>query len=64
MLPEVLTATEVAKLLRVNVKTVYAAFAAGDLPGMRMGTRLRFHRDMVLELLRQGRVIPNRKGRG
>jgi hypothetical protein len=28
-LPEVLTANEVARLLRVNRKTVYAAFKAG-----------------------------------
>lgn len=58
-----MTAGEVAKLLRVNVKTIYEAFAAGDLPAMRIGSRIRFHRDEVLELLRQERVVPNRKGR-
>ncbi len=63
MSPEILTASEVAKLLRVNKKTVYEAFAAGELPGMRIGNRLRFHRDEVLRLLRQERVVPDRKGR-
>ncbi len=59
---EVLTAAEVAKLLRVNKKTVYEAFANGDIPGMRIGSRIRFHRAEVLRLVRQGRVVPNRQG--
>ncbi len=60
---QIMTAREVGLLLRVNRKTVYDAFALGDLPGFRIGNRIRFHRDVVLGLLRQGRVVPNRKGR-
>lgn len=59
--PSVLTADEVAELLRVNRKTVYEAFHRGQLPGHRIGNRIRFHRDEVLSLLRQERVIPARK---
>ncbi|MCR9161692.1 MAG: helix-turn-helix domain-containing protein [Nannocystaceae bacterium] len=62
-LPTVLTAAEVAKFLRVSRKTVYDAVATGDLPGFRIGNRLRFHRDEVLRLFRQERVVPNRTGR-
>ena len=53
--PEVLTADEVADLLRVNRKTVYAAFKKGEIPGgRRIGGTIRFSRDRVLEWLADG----------
>ena len=58
----VLTAREVARLLRVDRKTVYEAFHAGTLPGFKIGNRFRFDRAEVLRLLRQGRVVPVGKG--
>lgn len=52
-LPEIITAAEVARLLRVSRKTVYAAFKRGELPGgFRVGNSLRFHRDAVLKWMR------------
>ncbi|MFO7563974.1 MAG: helix-turn-helix domain-containing protein [Enhygromyxa sp.] len=39
---EVLTADEVAGLLRVNRKTVYEAAQRGDIPHRRLGRRLVF----------------------
>lgn len=51
-LPEVLTAAEVAKLLRLNRKSIYAAVERGELPGVqRIGRKLRFGRDAVLAWL-------------
>ncbi len=50
-LPPVLVADDVARLLRVNRKTVYDAAARGDLPCRRIGRALRFDRDTVLRWL-------------
>ena len=37
-----LTASEVAKLLRLNVETVYALAQKGELPGAKVGGQWRF----------------------
>ena len=51
-LPEVMNASEVAAFLRINVKGVYAAVNAGELPGRRVGKRVVFWRDALLDWLR------------
>jgi excisionase family DNA binding protein len=51
--PEILTATEVAELLRVNRKTLYEAVQRDQIPGVvRVGRILRFHREAVLAWIR------------
>ena len=57
-LPAVLTVDELAAYLRLNRKTVYAAIAAGELPGARrIGGTIRINRDTVLAWLSgEGRV--------
>ncbi|MCC7537548.1 MAG: helix-turn-helix domain-containing protein [Deltaproteobacteria bacterium] len=60
----VLTADEVAALLRLERKTVYAAVQRGEIPGARrIGRAIRFSRSAVLEWLRtgQGRVSRSRR---
>ncbi len=48
-LPEFLTMEELAALLRVNKKTVYAAVKKDEIPGVRkVGGVLRASRDAVL----------------
>ena len=50
--PPVLTVDELAALLRVNRKTVYAALSRGSIPGAkRIGATYRIHRDALLEWL-------------
>ena len=51
-LPAVMTADEVAALLRVNRKTVYDAVKDGTLPALRLRKVIRFCREEVLEFLR------------
>ena len=64
-LPEILTADEVAKLLRVNRKTVYAAFKKGEIPGgRRLGVVIRFSRDRVLQWMADGQESARRSPRG
>ena len=59
---EVLTVAEVAALLRVHRKTVYAAIQNDEIPGViRIGARIRFSRNALLGWIRQGRVVPNGK---
>jgi excisionase family DNA binding protein len=54
---EVLTADEVAALLRVNRKTIYEAAQRGEIPHRRLGRRLVFERGAVLAWLRQSTAI-------
>ncbi|MEN0066553.1 MAG: helix-turn-helix domain-containing protein [Myxococcota bacterium] len=42
--PELLTLREVAKLLRVGMKTAYSLVQAGELPGFKVGGQWRFRR--------------------
>ena len=63
--PEVMTADEVADLLRVNRKTVYAAFKKGEIPGgRRLGATIRFSRERVLQWLADGQGCAPRSPRG
>src|SRR5215471_2810631 len=50
--PEMLTVKEAAVLLRVNVKTVYAALAAGRLKHVQIGSRIiRIPRSVIASLI-------------
>jgi excisionase family DNA binding protein len=63
-LPPVLTADEVAEILRLDRKTVYAALARGEIPGARrIGRAVRLHRDTVLDWLAQGQGRVSRSRR-
>jgi excisionase family DNA binding protein len=52
---DILTADEVAALLHLDRKTVYAAAARGEIPHRRIGRRLVFERGAIVEWLRQPR---------
>lgn len=52
--PEVMTADEVAAMLRVNRKTVYESVERGELPCVRLGRRMLFSRAALLRWLGQG----------
>jgi excisionase family DNA binding protein len=49
--PEVLTADEVAELMRCDRKTVYEAVLRQDIPHRRLGRRVFFSRVALLEWL-------------
>ncbi len=51
-LPDIMTVKELAKLLRMNVKTVYEAITNGEIPGCkRIGRNIRISRRTVLDWL-------------
>jgi excisionase family DNA binding protein len=53
-LPPLLTADDVAGLLRISRDAVYAMVSRGQLPGVvKIGRRLRFDRDAVVDFLRR-----------
>ncbi len=64
-LPPLLRVEEVAKLLRINRKSAYAAVEAGAIPGVvRIGRSIRVSRDAVLDWLRgQGGLSRSRRQR-
>lgn len=60
---EVLLAPEVARLLRMNVKTVYELAKAGDLPCWRLGRHFRFSRRAIVAHLGQCKAASHREGK-
>ncbi len=55
---QTMTVREAAKVLGVNVKTLYAEIAAGRFPAIRLGRVLRITRSVLASFLEQGRVVP------
>ena len=53
---DILTADEVAVLLRLDRKTIYAAAKSGLLPCLKIGRLLRFSRAAIQQCVAQGRV--------
>ncbi len=51
---EILTTSEVAVLLRVNVRTIYRLAEKGAIPGNKIGRSWRFIKKEVLDLLANG----------
>ena len=57
-----LTVDEMAALLKVHPKSVYAMAAEGALPGLRrLGRRVRFYRPEVVAWLEGNRRAPRRQ---
>lgn len=60
----ILTVEELARLLRLNRKTVYEAFQRGQIPGgRRIGRTIRFARAVVLAWLAAGDPPPRARAR-
>jgi excisionase family DNA binding protein len=51
--PQLFTAEEAARYLRLHVKTVYRLLREGKIPGRKVGGRWRFHRDALEKWLRK-----------
>lgn len=49
-----LTAEEAADLLRLNRNTLYELVREGQVPALRLGRSLRFHRGRLLDFARRG----------
>jgi excisionase family DNA binding protein len=51
---DILTITETAALLRMSAKTLRILVADNKVPGKRVGNRWLFHREIILEFIRNG----------
>lgn len=58
---DVLTAQEVAQLLRVNIKTVYENAKAGSIPCIQLGRHFRFSREAIMARLEECKSASRRK---
>jgi excisionase family DNA binding protein len=58
MVPDrpVLDVKEVARILGVNAKTVYAEVDSGGIPAIRLRRRIRISRSVVIAILEQGQL--------
>ncbi len=58
-LPLLLTADELAELLRTSRPVVYEMASLGQIPGViRIGRRVRFRRDSILRWLKESSATP------
>ena len=48
---KIITAQELAKLLKVSASTIYKLASSGELPGFKIGDSWRFEMDDVMKLI-------------
>ena len=62
--PQLMTANEVARVLRTTTKAVYTMVERGQLPGViRIGRRILVHRDELLDWLDRSRTPSPKESR-
>lgn len=69
---EILTASELASLLKIDVRTIYRLARQGAIPGIKFGGSWRFSKSLVLDMVspyrekdqkyRANRERPNKSG--
>lgn len=58
---KIVTAKEVARLLKLTESTIYNLAAAGKLPGFRVGNSWRFDMDSIMSQIKGGEKGDNNK---
>jgi hypothetical protein len=61
--PTIIEPTEVARMLRLDVKSVYAGARAGEVPCRRVGRRYVFVREVILAWL-LSTAVPSKQPTG
>jgi excisionase family DNA binding protein len=59
ILEQMLTADEVARMLRISRATLYKLVKKSKIPAWRMGSDLRFSREAIQKWMQQGEHNPN-----
>ena len=54
---QILTASQVAELLQVHLRTVYKLARRGLIPGRKFGGGWRFSRDEIMKMISNGRLV-------
>ena len=60
----IITAQELATLLKLDESTVYKLASSGDLPGFKIGDSWRFEMDKIMKLIRGNGNARKRKPAG
>jgi predicted DNA-binding transcriptional regulator AlpA len=58
-LPEMLTAKELEKILKIDVKTIYSYVQRGLIPYVRIQSNVRFLRGQILEWVADQNCLPH-----
>ncbi len=53
---QILTASQVAEMLQVHLRTVYKLVRRGLIPGRKFGGGWRFSRDEIMKMISNGRM--------
>lgn len=53
---QILTASQVAEMLQVHLRTVYKLARRGLIPGRKFGGGWRFSRDEIMKMVSNGRI--------
>ncbi len=61
---DLMTVSEVADYLRLNPQTVYRKAKAGELPALRIGRAIRFHRAELEQWLRASMTVTSASAAG
>jgi predicted DNA-binding transcriptional regulator AlpA len=61
-LPDLLTAKDLERLLKIDVKTIYNYAQKGLLPYVRIQSNLRFEKSEILHWIEEHRFRPNTLG--
>ena len=63
-LPDLMTAKELASVIRLNVKTIYSLVARGMIPYVRIGSALLFSKAQIIAWLEERNFRPRPNGGG
>jgi excisionase family DNA binding protein len=62
MMPNIVTAKEVGRYLKLSESTIYKLTASGEIPGFRIGDSWRFDMEEVLKMIRESKKGSSRGG--
>ncbi len=64
IMPNIVTAKEVGKYLKLSESTIYKLAASGEIPGFKIGDSWRFDMEEILKLIRESKTGSSREGGG
>jgi excisionase family DNA binding protein len=64
MMPDIVTAKEVGRYLKLSESTIYKLAASGEIPGFKIGDSWRFDMEEILKMIRESKKDSSRGGAG
>jgi len=63
-MPDIVTAKEVGRYLKLSESTIYKLAASGEIPGFKIGDSWRFDMEEILKMIRESKKDSSRGGAG